>query len=126
MIVGLITSSKYFTGWTNNSPGSISGTTYTFGAGDGTISANYEDGSINLPNAQRTGYQFSGWNNSSNQHVGNAGEEYTPQKDETLIAQWTANTYTVKFDGNGSTKGEMSDLNMTFDEFMEKDVIIDD
>ena len=110
-----LTSSKYFTGWTNNSPGSISGTTYTFGAGDGTISANYEDGSINLPNAQRTGYQFIGWNNSSNQHVGNAGEEYTPQKDETLIAQWTANTYTVRFDGNGSTKGEMSDLNMTFD-----------
>lgn len=33
----------------------------------------------------------------------------------TLYAKWTANTYTIKFNGNGSTGGSMSNLSMTYD-----------
>ncbi len=56
----------------------------------------------NLPTATKTGYTFKGWytradggdNISSNSKV-------SMTSDHTLYAQWTANTYTLKFDVNG-------------------------
>ena len=35
----------------------------------------------------------------------NAGANYTTNAAATMYAQWTANTYKVKFNGNGSTSG---------------------
>lgn len=33
----------------------------------------------------------------------------------TLYAQWTPNTYTIKFNGNGSTSGSTAQMSMTYD-----------
>ena len=64
----------------------------------------------------RTGYTFSKWNTQANGKGSNynAGANYTANAAATMYAQWTANTYKVKFNGNGSTSGSMSDQNFTY------------
>ena len=47
-----------FNGWTNSGNGKISGTTYTYGAGDGTLTANYTANSVTLPTPTKAGYTF--------------------------------------------------------------------
>ena len=111
-----ITATNTFTEWTKEGQGNLSGTTYTFGVGDGSLTANYNKGSIKLPTTDKEGYEINEWENEEGDPVGKPGEEYTPEKDETLTADWTANTYTIRFDGNGATSGNMSDLSMTYDE----------
>jgi uncharacterized repeat protein (TIGR02543 family) len=70
----------------------------------------------------RTGYTFAGWNTAKD----GSGTAYADKasvknlttkngKTVTLYAQWTANTYTVKFYGNGSTSGSMKSKSMTYD-----------
>jgi len=51
----------------------------------------------------RTGYTFGGWNTNSSGTGTNysAGGSYTANASVTLYAKWTANTYTVTYDGNG-------------------------
>ena len=76
---------------------------------------NYETAAFTLNNPIRTGYAFAGWTGSN----GN-----TPQTtvtipagshgDKTFTANWTAHTYKVRFNANGST-GEMSDQDFTYD-----------
>jgi uncharacterized repeat protein (TIGR02543 family) len=56
----------------------------------------------NMPaNPARTGYTFAGWNTTAN----GTGSAFTGSTVVTanisVYAQWTANTYTVTFDGNG-------------------------
>lgn len=53
----------------------------------------------NPGNLTRTGYSFAGWDKSGQQTMGTANV--------TLTAQWTKNSYTVTFDGNGGA-GNMS------------------
>jgi uncharacterized protein (TIGR02145 family)/uncharacterized repeat protein (TIGR02543 family) len=55
----------------------------------------------------KTGYNFGGWNkNSSGTGTNyNVGSSYTVTKNDTLYAKWTIKTYTVTFDGNGTTAG---------------------
>ncbi|MCI8327442.1 MAG: S8 family serine peptidase [Lachnospiraceae bacterium] len=71
---------------------------------------------LNENKFKRTGYTFIGWNTKKD----GSGTAYkdkksvknlTTKKDEivTLYAQWKANTYTVKYNGNGATAGKMSD-----------------
>ena len=55
----------------------------------------------------RTGYTFDAWDSEPSGTFG--------ASDETFTAQWTANTYTVKFDKNDGT-GEMADQSFTYDE----------
>jgi uncharacterized repeat protein (TIGR02543 family) len=56
----------------------------------------------------RTGYTFAGWNTAAN-GSGTAyatGAMFTmPAVNTTLFAQWTINTYTITYDGNGNTGG---------------------
>ncbi|MGE5355625.1 MAG: MopE-related protein [Deltaproteobacteria bacterium] len=68
----------------------------------------------------RTGYTFNGWNTQA----GGGGTSYTDGQNVTnlatggtvtIYAQWTANTYQVAFDGNGSTGGSMANQNFTYD-----------
>ena len=70
----------------------------------------------------RVGYTFAGWNENAS---GNS-TSYTDQQpvknlnatsggQKTLYAQWKPNTYTVQFDGNGSTSGSMKDQSFTYD-----------
>ena len=70
----------------------------------------------------KTGYTFTGWNTQTD----GKGTAYTdgqnvinltPAEGETvtLYAQWRANTYTIKFDGNTADGGDTSDQSMTYD-----------
>ena len=99
------TSTKSFTNWTNSGAGTLSGTTYTFGAGNGTLTANYKNNSITLPSASRAGYTFLGWYDApvGGNKVGDAGNAYTPTTQKVLYAQWTVNQYTLTVNPNGGT-----------------------
>lgn len=101
--VSSITSTKSFTSWTNSGAGSISGTTFTYGEGNGSLKANYKNNSITLPTATKSGYSFGGWYTASSggTRIGGAGSSYTPTAATTLYAQWTSNTYTLTIDPNG-------------------------
>ncbi len=56
----------------------------------------------------RTGYAFKSWNDSGTKTMGSADVTYT--------AQWTANTYTVKFNANtADAEGSMSGQSFTYD-----------
>ena len=68
-----------------------------------------ESSAITLPTPTRTGYTFAGWKLNSDL----SGDSYTtiPVKstgNKVYYAKWTANTYSIHFNGNGSTSGEMS------------------
>ena len=66
---------------------------------------------------KRTGYKFAGWNTKKNgkgisyknkakvQNLSSVNGEVV-----TLYAQWKANTYKVKFNGNGATSGSMKKM----------------
>ena len=71
----------------------------------------------------KTGYTFAGWNTQSDgggtaysdgQNVVNLtaveGEKVT------LYAQWRANNYTIRFDGNTAEGGDTADQSMTYDQ----------
>ena len=53
----------------------------------------------------KTGYTFAGWNDGSATFL--AGATYTMgTSNKTLTAQWTINTYTLSYNGNGYTSGD--------------------
>ena len=86
--------------------------------GNGTLTANYSAYSqVTLPTATRTGYTFAGWYDaaSGGNKIGDAGANYTPTGSKTIYAHWTANTYTVKYNGNGSTSGSTANSSHTYD-----------
>ncbi|MCQ5192054.1 InlB B-repeat-containing protein, partial [Eubacterium callanderi] len=71
----------------------------------------------------KTGYTFAGWNTQSDgggtaysdgQNVVNLpaveGEKVT------LYAQWSANNYTIRFDGKTAEGGDTADQSMTYDQ----------
>lgn len=73
----------------------------------------YREGlELTLASAPPTGYH-STYKVGSNTLTGNT---YTVNNgDVTFTAEYTINTYTVKFNGNGNTDGSMSDMNFTYD-----------
>ena len=63
----------------------------------------------------RTGYSFAGWATEKNgDMVYSNGATYKANANVTLYAKWTAHKYTVKFNGNGSTSGSMSNQTFTY------------
>ena len=98
--ISSITSTKSFNGWNNSSPGTFSGTTYTYGEGSGYITANYKNNSVNLPTPTKSGYTFGGWYTASSGGT-KVNNTYTPTENITLYAHWSANSYTLSFDANG-------------------------
>ena len=77
---------------------------------------------LNKNGYTRTGYTFSKWNTKAN----GSGTNYTNQQSVKnlttvnggtfyLYAQWTPNTYTIKFNGNGATSGSTASMSMTYD-----------
>lgn len=80
---------------------------YNYNGGSGSPSSTTVQAgqSVTLPNATRSGYTFNGWFTSSSggSYVGTAGNSYTPSSSITLYAQWSLNTWTVSFNGNGGT-----------------------
>ena len=65
----------------------------------------------------RTGYVFGGWFEDANCTKGATSSNgvYTPTANKTLYAKWIANTYTVKYNGNGATGGATADSLHTYD-----------
>ena len=64
---------------------------------------------------KRTGYSFAGWATKADGGVVYSnGATYTANANVTLYAKWTAHKYTVKFNGNGSTSGSMSNQTFTY------------
>ena len=63
-------------------------------------------GTVTLPTPSRSNYTFGGWYTAANgggTKAGNAGATYTPSKNITLYAKWTANNYTITLNKNGGT-----------------------
>ena len=98
--ISSITSTKSFNGWNNSSPGTFSGTTYTYGEGSGYITANYKNNSVNLPTPTKSGYTFNGWYTASSGGT-KVSNTYIPEENITLYAHWSANSYRLSFDANG-------------------------
>ena len=78
----------------------------------------FTDEKIILPDNvfENAGYTFKGWSDGNKTY--GSGEEYTvsSKKINVFYAVWEANKNTLKFDGNGQTSGEMSDVVMATDE----------
>ena len=125
------TSEKTFDNWTLSGAGSLNGTTYTFGDGLATITANYKDSGIEMPSATRDGFIFKGWTDVRGvaQVKYREGETYTFESSCTLYAVWgqegdVEEAYLVTYDysyngGESSNKiqeeklpGEKIDLNV--------------
>ena len=87
-----------FSRWNLSGGGSISGTTYTFGNSNGTLTAQYTHTGRSLPTATRSGYTFKGWYTTATggTKVGDAGTVYTPTSNVTIYAQWEKNVITSK------------------------------
>ena len=68
------------------------------------------------PTATRTGYIFTCWFTTSD----NSGEEVilssNVTSDNTYYAHWTPITFSVSFNGNGSTSGSMTNQEFTYDD----------
>lgn len=97
------------------------------GASSGTMNKQtllYTDSNaIDKNTYQKTGYTFVGWNTKAD----GGGTSYTDKEvisklnsnDKAsilLYAQWKANNYVVKFDGNKSTSGGVANQNFVYDE----------
>ena len=108
------TATYAFSGWKNGnntySDGqSVQNLTATAGAGV-VLAAQWNSGSITLPTAKRSGYNFAGWYSDSalSVSVGNAGASYTPTGNTTLYAKWTATSSGYSYGGGSSSGGSGS------------------
>ena len=63
----------------------------------------------------RTGYTFTGWTLSGD-GSSLAGNTFTMGWENAMLtANWKANHYVIRFDGNGATEGTMDDIDMIYD-----------
>ena len=85
--------------------------TIIYNANGGSVSPASVEGyygqAVTLPTPTRTGYSNQGWWTaaSGGTKFGNAGATYTVTTAKTMYAQWSANTFTVAYNGNGNTGG---------------------
>ena len=89
--------------------------------GSNSVTATYGSAMPSATMPTRTGYTFGGYydqkNGAGTQYYNASGgsvRNWDKTSNTTLYAKWTANTYKVKFNGNGSTSGSMSDQNFTY------------
>lgn len=74
--------------------------------------SNYNE-PANIPDQSKDGYTLTGWEDEQ----GNPVDPTQPITEDIKIRPvYRAHTYTIRFNGNGATSGEMADLAMTFDE----------
>lgn len=114
--------------------------TITFDPNGGNITENTKEvvynstknNNVSSLNPTKTGYIFNGWytertegiqvyknNGSSNANSNtfwNSSDQWVYTDDITLYAQWTPITYTITYNGNGSTSGSTSQSSHTYDE----------
>lgn len=128
---GLSKTGYTFAGWNDGSTTHLAGATITINAskvfvaqwsaqsysitynGNGSNSGSVTAGSYvagGVPYAiaangfTKTGYTFAGWKDASNNSF-TVGSGYSTAANLVLTAQWTASSYTVTYNGNGSTGG---------------------
>ena len=71
-----------------------------------TVTAAFNAGTpVVHPLPVRSGYNFTGWFNSSNTLIGQNGSNYEPAATITLTAGWAGVTYSISYNGNGNTGG---------------------
>ncbi len=82
--------------------------------------------SLTINGYTKTGYTFTGWNTQADgggtaYTDGEAVSNLTSENEGTFIlyAQWRANSYTLKFDGNTAAGGSTPDQIMTYDQTAE-------
>ncbi|MDR3339363.1 MAG: InlB B-repeat-containing protein [Candidatus Symbiothrix sp.] len=90
--------------------------------GTSSVTATYGSAMPSATAPERTGYTFGGYYTSTN---GSGTQYYTSSMGSarnwdktsatTLYAKWTANTYTVVYNGNGSTGGSTASSSHTYD-----------
>ena len=93
--------------------------TVEFDANGGTCSKDSANINLNdtygtLPVPTRDGYTFNGWFKASSGGT-QVNSSETVTTDHTLYAQWTANSYSIEFDGNGAISDSMPLQSMTYD-----------
>jgi len=90
---------------------------------DSTHAYDAENQKLTTNGFTKTGYTFTGWNTQSNgagtsytdgQYISNLTSDVNGQIE--LYAQWSPITYTVEYDGNGSTGGSMDNSSYKYDE----------
>lgn len=92
--------------WYDGNGGTVKESSRTFKDGDAMTFPEVEE---------RKGYTFDGWKDQATQWE--AGDWWQVcEKDFTEIAQWTANTYTVSYDGNKEGSGSTSEGTATYDQ----------
>ena len=89
--------------------------------GSNSVTATYGSAMPSASMPTRTGYTFGGYydqkDGAGTQYYnanGGSVRSWNKTSNTTLYAKWTANTYKVIFNGNGSTSGSMSDQNFTY------------
>ncbi|MCI8641849.1 MAG: InlB B-repeat-containing protein, partial [Clostridia bacterium] len=96
-----------FNKWIKSGKGIIEENIYTFGDGDGTLTATYTPKEVELETPIKNGYRFDGWYTLK---IGGTKVEsgFIPEEDMILYAHWTAEKYTVTFN-----PGENATVNPT-------------
>ncbi len=89
----------------NGGTGNMTNTTCTYGVACQLTSNAYT----------KTGHTFSGWAYDNHTYTdGQSVNDLAESGTVTLVAQWTANTYTIVYDANGGS-GNMTDTTCTYD-----------
>lgn len=65
---------------------------------------------------KRQGYTFGGWSKTSNGEVVDASTQKA-YGSTTYYAKWQANTYTIRYDGNGATSGNTANSTHTYNQY---------
>lgn len=89
---------------------------YKGNGGDGadTTWGFYDGSNFSFPTVSRRGYTFEGWLDEGTGWMSNTG--WLVCGDYTESAQWSANTYTISYSGNGEDEGDVSDGTATYDQ----------
>ncbi len=89
--------------------------------GSTSVEATYGSAMPSMTKPTRTGYTFGGYytetNGGGTQYYNENGasvRNWDKTADTILYAKWTINTYEVKFNGNGSTSGTMTNQSFTY------------
>lgn len=75
----------------------------------------YDGDQFTFPTPSRTGYTFKEWRRDSNDGVVLNTSWVVCSTDFYAVAQWTANTYKVSYNGNGADSGNVADETATYD-----------
>lgn len=86
------------------------------GSGSGSITVTYGGTYPVMAAPTRTGYTFGGWYTAKTAGTQvTEGDSVAITENQTLYANWTANTYTVSFDLNGGTGTAPAGITVTYD-----------